>query len=435
MPFVWGQQVFMRQPRQYPIDLLTHDLDAETCLADRLTQHQQYTKECLSGEEDRFETIDIQVILPPLQYQNRFVKGLYYSQGTEVLAQELKDLSVYYYAIADSQWGAYPWSRSADAYFTLYENPEYLAHFQAHATPPEAIRYIPCQAADHINEMIFTPLDQVEKDIDLFCMTHYLEGGHLALVATALKAYRQTYPESPIRLYLATGHEYDLNFSHLNAIEMETLRAIQTILIHPRDYIHFVSGNLNQEELTHYLNRSKALLFPHLVGEKGIILHQAMSTNVPIICFKNFNEGLRGNQIPLPAEAGVCCEFNTDSLVQAIHDVLACQPDSFHPRKAYLREFGKNRFFDTCLNAFQDCYLDVIPHFSEYAPHQHYWLHQAMTSNYGLTLYDFLFQNHSQYPPFLYKGLSAITSHLQQLEDRFQIITQKDPVNIYSVPK
>jgi hypothetical protein len=216
---------------------------------------------------------------------------------------------------------------------------------------------------------------------------------------------------------------------------METLRAVQSMLIHPRDYIHFISGRLNQDEIHQYLNRSKALLFPNLAGEKGVILHQAMSANVPIICFQQFNEGIRGNQTPLPTDAGVCCEFNTESLVKAMHDVLCCQPESFHPRKAYLREFGKSRFFDTCLSAFQDCYQEVMPDFSGYAPHQHYWLQQAFSANYGLTLYDFLFQNHSQYPPFLYKGLSSISAHLQQLEDRFQQITQKDPINIYSVPK
>src|SRR5579883_1678559 len=147
---------------QKPIEQIYADMDAFTC-------------EISEGEEELYEEIDLWVPLPPLFYENRFIKGIFFSKATDLLLQRYPQLSEIFHSASISAWSSYPYSNLADIYFTLYQNPSREAWFQK--THPEKANklLIPLQDADYTHEYFFAPMPGLPKDIDVLYISrlHY----------------------------------------------------------------------------------------------------------------------------------------------------------------------------------------------------------------------------------------------------------------------
>lgn len=406
--------------KRFPADYLDKVVEARS-LQERYQDNQGFTVECLPGETGAYGGIEFWVTLPPLFLDNRFVKGVFFSHGVDAILAQAPGLSRYFHSIADSLWCSYPWSSEADGLFTLYDNPAYLKWFCK--TYPELTfkKFIPRQQADYTNEMLFSPKPGVARDIDVFCLSTFYREGNLPLIAEALKVYRQKYPENPIKLHLNTRHEFDLNFSTLNELELETLRQMQAILIHPNEYIHFVSGPIGYEnDLPHYLSRSKVFLNPKLVGDKNQRTHEAMCCNTPIVCFKEFNSTVRGNTTPLAEGSGIACDFSAEALADALYQTLQ-HPEAFQPRQAYLQSGGRQHFFNDCVRAFSEYYSEAVPDFPTENPHQSYWLNSALQENYGMSLYEFYTLKDLWHHPFRVQGIDNIKALQQYYDEKFPL--------------
>src|SRR5262245_46547004 len=64
------------------------------------------------------------VVLPPLRYRGKVLKGLILSRGTEAIAQAIPMVKELFLLGATSATSSLPWSKNADVYFGLYDNPE-----------------------------------------------------------------------------------------------------------------------------------------------------------------------------------------------------------------------------------------------------------------------------------------------------------------------
>src|SRR5262245_34196995 len=104
-------------PREYisnpnidkPIEEIYSDLDS-------------FTWELIEQDLDNRDNLDFTVILPPLFYEGRFIKGLFFSRGVDYLHKSLPELRNLFFSMAYSMFCSYPWAASADAYLTCYRN-------------------------------------------------------------------------------------------------------------------------------------------------------------------------------------------------------------------------------------------------------------------------------------------------------------------------
>ena len=83
-----------------------------------------FSMEYFEDEPDFHERIDFVVPLPPLAYEGQFIKGIYFSQSVDFLNRLYPLLGQIFHGVANSQWGAIPWSQSADGLFSVYDNPD-----------------------------------------------------------------------------------------------------------------------------------------------------------------------------------------------------------------------------------------------------------------------------------------------------------------------
>lgn len=383
-----------------PVDELYSDLDA-------------YTHEVLEGEYGNYRGVEFWVVLPPLSYDGRFLKGICFSHGMDAIIQSYPAIREMFHTISDSLWCSYPWGQKSDAYFTLYENPERDAWFRSQHPDKADKILIPRQQADHVNERIFFPRPGIARDVDLFCLAGFEPQHNLTLVARSLKIYREKYPDRPIKLHLSTGKEMDLNLKCLTPSEMDMMREIQSILIHPSEYIHFVKGPLQYEnQLPSYLSRSKLFLMTQLIGEKSYRINEAMCCNTPVICFEDFNKTARGDSPIFPEGAGMTSAFDAEALADTIHEALE-NLESFRPRLRYMEVSGRRKFLNACIDAFP-YYADNLPDYEPGRNHENYWLDSGLQENYQKTLYDFYSLWDLWCMPFRAQGIENIVKALEQ---------------------
>jgi len=125
-------------------------------------------------------------VLPPLGYEGRFVKGIFFSQGTDFLHKLYPHLGKLFDSIGNAQWGAIPWSQASDGLFSLYENPDRERWFRQ--TYPERANkvLVPLQDADHTNEYSMASVPFVKRDTDVLCVSRMQDLKNIPMIAEAL---------------------------------------------------------------------------------------------------------------------------------------------------------------------------------------------------------------------------------------------------------
>jgi glycosyltransferase involved in cell wall biosynthesis len=356
-----------------PIDQIYSDLD-------------QFTHEYYEDEPEHYREIQFFVVLPPLRYEGRFVKGIFCSQAVDFLLKCYPKLPKLFYSMAFSMCISYPWSKLADGYLVPYDNPQRDEWFRK-ANPERADKIIvPLADHDFIDEYHNGPA-YVAKDIDVICVSRLDICKNLPVIAEALKVYRQKYGK-PIRMTLAVGKNFDANLNGLLDYEKAEMRKIEEVLIHPHDYIDFVQY-MDPRSLLELYSRSRLCVLGSLIEGGNRSLREAMCANTPVVCFKEFNQYARGSDWIFPEGAGLYADFGAEPLADAIHQILAEKVD-LKPRMHYLRHRGRKHFLNKC--------IDSVPYFATaipgYGPGQsqsNEWLDLAVQAQYQLSLIDFLY--------------------------------------------
>jgi len=371
------QHPYLNCPRvDKPIEEIYADLDS-------------FSYEITDKEPERFNTVSFYTILPPVFYEGRFVKGFYYSESVDLLNHVLPQLSRHFFSLAYSMGCSYPWSKTADAYSCLYNNPERATWFLQNNRDRAEKVLMTCYNSDFINEYIMAPQPVEKKDIDLICVSRVSREKNLPVIAEALKIYREKY-QHKIKLTLISGSSMDVNnFESAPPHVREIWNQIRSILTDPSDYIDVIDSAEHYKEMPRYYSRSRAYLLGSLLEGKNRSLSEAMSCNVPVICFEEFNQYARGGDRIFPEGSGLCSPFDPESLADTIHKVLE-NPQRFKPRLNYLKYRGRKNFFNTCLTAFP-YYEESIPDYQNSAPFNNLWLDLAVQDNYQMSLYDFLY--------------------------------------------
>jgi len=172
-----------------------------------------YTMEYFEDEPDFHDRIEFVVVLPPLGYEGQFLKGIFFSQATDFLHKLYPHLGKLFHSIGNAQWGAIPWSQSADGLFSLYENPARERWFRE--TYPERAGkvLVPLQDADHTHEYSMAPAAFAKRETDVLCVSRVQDLKNIPIIADALRVNRQKY--APIRMTLILGKDVGLNLDGL----------------------------------------------------------------------------------------------------------------------------------------------------------------------------------------------------------------------------
>ena len=129
----------------------------------------------------------------------------------------------------------------------------------------------------------------------------------------------------------------------------------------------------------------------HLANEA---IYEAMSCNTPVVCFRQFNQYVRGDAPAFPVGGGLYApEFDAESLADTLHEAIGNHGD-FHPRRCFLEQSGRKNVFNLCLDSFP-YYELALPGYQRGRHVQNLWLDLAIQDNYQLSLLDFIFdRNH-----------------------------------------
>jgi glycosyltransferase involved in cell wall biosynthesis len=371
-------------PREYisnpsinkPIEDIYKDLDS-------------FTWEMLPGDSAIDNNVDFTVVLPPLQYEGCFVKGLFFSRAIDYLYDVLPGLRDLFLSMAYSMFCSYPWAASADAYLACYRNPAREAWFRRERPERAHIHFIPLAEIDHMDEYRMAPVPGLYKNIDVLCVSRLQDVKNLTMIARALKIYRSKY-RRPIRMTLVTGSRNGISPEKLPLYARQQLEALGRVLGRIEDYIDIYGRVDHWTELPQFYSRAKVYVLGSLIEGKNRGISEALSCDVPIVCFREFNQYARQGHPILPDGTGINCAYDAESLAEAIHTVLE-NPASFSPRLRYLKKYGRHNFLNQCLD-YIDYYRTALP---DFVPGQHGhnpWIDAALYCNYGRDLHTFLYR-------------------------------------------
>lgn len=348
-----------------------------------------WTNEIFEQESERFENVKFSVILPPLMYEAKFIKGLYFSESVDLLNKVLPQLSDTFFSIADSLWCSYPWSNTADAYFTLYDNPDRETWFRKTYPQRGNKILIPASHSDFIHEYLIAPQPFTVKDIDVLCICRLSPINNLPMIAEALKIYLKKYNKLLKTIFILEDY-FDPNSIHELSSEAQLeWQKIKNILVNPLDDIQIISKVDFDQERPVYYCRSKICLMGSLLDGKNSSIAEAMSCNTPVICFQTFNQYARGQDKIFPPGSGLLSEFDAESLADTLHTAFN-NLTTFKPRLNYLKYQGRKQIFNTCIDYFCD-YYSTIPDYKQGQAYHNLWLDLAIQDNYQISLHDFLY--------------------------------------------
>jgi glycosyltransferase involved in cell wall biosynthesis len=375
-----------------------------------------YTGEFFEEEKQLHHAIDFVIPVPPVLYEGRFIKGLFFSQAVEFLNSAFPQLKTFFVSMAHTMWTSYSWSESANAYLTCYHNPLREAWYRDTHPERASKSLIPLQDADYTNERRMRPLPVPALNIDILCISRLHAQKNVPMIARAIKVLRSKHPDRCIRMTLIAGRHGAYDPNRNSHVERGYLAEIEDILGLPGDYIDFVE-HVSHFQLPSYYSRAGVFVLASLVEGKNRCLNEAMSCNTPVVCFQEQNQFARQGAPLFPEGAGLCAAFDPESLADAIYTVLQ-ERESFRPRYNYLRNNGRRHFVNTCIDAIP-YYRSALPNF---VPGHHVanaWLDAAVFDNYEVSLHDFIYGRRIGLS--MVKGIESIRALIENYLRRFQI--------------
>lgn len=350
---------------------------------------QKYTGEVYPDESSKYkEMVDFIVVLPPLKYEGKFIKGLYMCRGIEYVQSLYPNHKELFIPMSYTMWSSLPWSETADVYLSCYNNPEREAWFKNRYPEKSDKIFIGKQDADFTHEYAIAPVPDVIKNIDVLSVARLDKGKNLPLLVEALKLYEKKYG-NVLKMTLITGQIRE-NFGDSEKEIVAQMAEVAGSIENLKRYVDFV-GHVNYgSELSTYYSRAKCIVLTSIFEGKNRMINEALCCNVPVVVFKDLCNYTRGDDEIFPDNAGVFAEsFTPESLADAMHYTVE-NYTKFTPRRSYLKKGGRINFVNECIDSIP-YYRDNLP---EYVPgriQDNLWVNLAVQANYQMSLNDFIY--------------------------------------------
>lgn len=399
-----------KYPREYflnpninkPIEQIWDDIDA-------------YTGEFMEDETNLHEQIDFIIPIPPLNYENKITKGVFFSQGTEYLLKLFPDIKKIFFAGAYTMWSSYSWCDRADIYFSCYENKERENYHKNKYQNKKDIIFVPLQDADFTNEYIIAPSFYAPREIDVLCVSTPAKVKNIPIFANALLEYEKKYNKILNAVWIMGVISEKEDFSDIRSDYFNEIKTVKNIL-KDKKYLKIIPFVTNKE-LPKYYSGAKCCVLTSLIEGKNRSINEAMSCNTPVVVFKDHNKYARGNHPIFFGNSGELADFSPQAFADSIHKVITNQKN-YSPRKNYLKYNGRRNFVDI-LTSYIPYYEKNIPDYNESKFHENLWIDLATQENYQISYHDFLYGKN---PAIAHvRGVKNIESLIKFFYSRFNI--------------
>lgn len=408
---IWPSQYFHNPDSDKSIEEIWDDIDG-------------YTFEENYKSEEKQKEIDFVIPLPPLDYRGKRTKGVFYSQGVDVILEKFPRLKEIFFVVANSMFASYPWAKDADAFFTCYKNPKREEHYLNKYPSRKGTYFLPLQDADFLNEYYMAPTFYASKTIDVFCVSTAYPVKNMPIIAQAIKEYEKKYG-TILKVVYAIGSRLakklpdgTMDYSDIRYDAKAQLDKVKEILGGDvKKYIDFYPY-IEYKDLAKYYSSSKCCVLASLMEGKNRFLSESMSCNTPVIVFKDFNKYARGDYPVFFENSGEYVEeFSPEALADTIYKVITNQR-KYEPRKNYLKYSGRKNFINTITDTIP-YFRENIPDFEEHRIHDNVWVDLACQINYQLGYHDFLYGKNPAVSHV--RGMDAISSLIKFYYSRFDI--------------
>ncbi len=410
MKGVYPKKYFKAPHVAKPIEEIWDDIDA-------------YTGEFFEDEKNLHEKIDFVIPIPPLKYKNRFLKGVFFSQGCEYLLKLFPDIKKIFFAGAYTMWSNYSWSNNADFYLTCYKNKAREEYYKNKYPHKRHIPFIPLQDVDFTNEYKIAPTFNTQKTIDLICVSTPLEVKNLPMVASIIKEYERKYNKTLKTAFVLGAKKVikaengEINYQNLPESQKQQLDEVIKILGPSIKNVDFYPW-IDHKELLKYYTASRCLILASLIEGKNRSIGEANACDTPVVVFRDHNKWARGGHPILREKSGEYAEvFSAECMADAIHKIIS-HPEYYEPRESYLKYSGRKNFINTLVD-YLPYYHNNLVGYEKGAVHENLWLDLATQRNYQLGYHDFLYCKNSAIQHV--RGVKAIESLVKFFYSRFGI--------------
>lgn len=331
------------------------------------------------------------ILVPPVFYEGRWLKGILVTRAVDYLCKQYPELSEAFVLMATSFWCSYPFSKKADVYMTLYDNPARAEWFRTNNPGRADKALLPIHDSDLFHDFLVAPTEPKQrKEHDVIVISRLSPCKNLWMIAEALKVYHHKYGKR-LRCVLVVGTEFDINKSGLNDIQLAEYRKIEKVLTHVSDYITIVPKLSDYRKTVEYLAKAKIAVLGSLIEGKSRFIYEAMACNTPVVLFNDFNKYARGPEKVLPQGGGLAApDFSAESLADTMYNTLK-NIGEFSPRRSVLTVSGRRNVARMC--------FDQIPYYRENFPDlgvkdifSSLWLDLAVQENYQMSPSEFIFE-------------------------------------------
>lgn len=367
-----------------------HDDELAKPLDEIFEDLQAYSYE-LFADDHRTHKHAVGVVLPPLLRDGTLIKGLMYSQSTDYLLHHHPEFSELFNVMAFTGWCNIPWTNHGDGYLVCYDNPVRNAWFRQ-AYPERADKIIvPLEESDfYIDERArFFPVEPYasNRDIDLLVVSSLIPLKNIPIILEAVKIFSKKY--YPIKMTWLGRLNWESEDEE-GVWARRVLKEIDAISSKRESYINF-HPKIQLAEMRNVYSRSKVFVLGSLIEGKNRSLREAMACDTPVICFRGFNQYVRGDDFAIPPGAGLYCDdFNAEALADRLH-VLLSNRGEFSPRQSFLRYYGKARAFNVAIDSFRDYYSSRIPDYKVGNHTNNAWLNERISAQYGIDLLSYVY--------------------------------------------
>ena len=376
---------------------------------------ESYTGEFMEDETHLHEKIDLFIPIPPLNYENKITKGVFFSQGTEYLLKLFPKLKKIFFAGAYTMWSSYSWCDKADIYFACYENKERELYHKNKYQNKKNIIFVPLQDADYTNEYKMAPTFNTPKNIDVLCVSSPAKVKNMPIFAKALIEYEKKYKKTLNAVWIAGIRTEKADFSDIRQDFQNEIKKVKDILKDEK-YITIIPY-VEHNELAKYYTGAKCCVLNSLIEGKNRSINEAQSCNTPVVAFREYNQYSRGNYPIFFGNSGELADFSPQAMADAIHKVIT-NPNNYAPRKNYLTFNGRKNFVDKLVN-YIPYYRENIPDFDKTKFHENLWVDLATQDNYQISYYDFLYDKNPAISHV--RGIKNIKSLLEFFFARFNV--------------
>lgn len=352
--------------------------------------------------EDRYENADhlqgslsMVVPIPPVRYKGKFIKGVFYSQASKKILNKYPRLKELFFVCANSMFSSYPRNHQADYFFTCYKNEKREQYYKNKYPQTKNIICLPLQDADFVNEYYIANVPNIQKTIDVFCVSTPFPVKNLPVIAQALKEYERKYGYV-LKVVYAIGkrtairnEDGTFDYSNVEDYGKNQLKKVDEILGDTKKYIDFYPY-IEYRDLPKYYSAAKCGVLGSLIEGKNRFISECLSCDTPIIVFKDFNKYSRGDYPVFFGNSGEYVpEFTPESLADTIHKVINNQ-ENYEPRRNYLKHYGRRNFVNIIADA-NPYYRENLPDYEQGRFFENVWYDLACWDNYLVSFHDFLY--------------------------------------------